>query len=250
MSLNFSMIFNNYCGILASHKKDLQTLQFDIDNLNEIRKSLRFTPEFITYTFTNIRIVVPKRSRPNHCIPSQIEAIEVILSIKDDIIIKKTKPNYIEDPLVKLATLNIILNSDKYTSSWHLDRHEKEENEGSPKSLHPLYHLTFGGHHMETKVEEDGSDIFGRALIVRAPRIMHPPMELILGLDFIFNHFIPKNDLSLLSDGAYISIIKELKQYFWLPFSLALAKNYCTNIDIDSNRFQFDDIFVSSLLSC
>jgi len=121
--------------------------------------------------------------------------------------------------------------------------------ENAPTNLHPVYHLTFGGHHMENQ-QTDENDEFGRALIIRTPRIMHSPMELILGLDFIFNHFIPSTELDLLSDRSYISVVKTLKANLWMPFALALAKNYCDNIDIDGDPFEFDKKFVSSVLHC
>ena len=116
----------------------------------------------------------------------------------------------------------------------------------SKSNLHPIYHLTFGGTHMEN-LQNSGSD-FGRALILRTPRITHPPMEVILGIDFIFNHFIPKSELDLLSDRRYIEVINELKSYIWLPYSLAIAKNYCERISIDSQPYSFDEAFVKSVL--
>lgn len=247
--MNFPMLFTKYVSILQSHKRQLQYFQFDLENLNEIKKSLVHTKDSYAYNFSHIRIVVPKKHRPSHCIPRTLTSdIEILLSIEDDVVIKRTRNSLVEDPLIKLEKFNIILNSEKYTSSWHLDRHEKKDGESTPASLHPVYHLTFGGHHMENQQKDDG-DEFGRALIVRTPRIMHPPMELLLGLDFIFSHFIPKDQLDLLSDKAYLKIIQDLKKGIWLPFALALAKNYCDSIDIDGDRFEFDQGFVSSILS-
>lgn len=247
--MNFEQIFSNYCGVLEKHKDQLYLFQFYPENLNEVRKSLIKDDSSYTYSFSTIRLLIPKRFRPNHSIPNNLGGIEVILSIKDDIVIKRTNPTCIEDPLSKLDRFNVILNCDKkyYTSSWHLDR--QEPSGSTPSNIHPMYHLTFGGHYMED-LQEEGEDKFGRALIVRAPRIMHPPMELLLGIDFIFNHFIPKDELDLLSDPGYLDIIKELKKYFWLPFSLAIAKNYCDRISINNEPFTFDNSFVSSVLNC
>lgn len=247
--MNLSMLFTHYYGVLQKHKKQLQSFQVDLDKLNEARKSLVSNKDTFTYSFSNIRLVVPKKSRPSHSIPRDVGDIEVILSIEDDIVLNRLKPNHIGDPLKKLEKFNIILNSDKYTSSWHLDRHDRKENEAASNSVHPVYHLTFGGHYMENLQNDDG-DAFGRALIVRTPRIMHPPMELMLGLDFIFSHFILKDELDLLVDPAYISIINELKKNIWMPFALAMAKNYCDNIEINGERCRFDDSFVASVLSC
>lgn len=247
--MNFPTLFTQYHGVLLSHKKQLQTFQFDVDILGEIKKTLVNHPDFFAYTFSKIRIVIPKNLRPNHCIPRNLDSeIEIILSIDDEVVLKKCKENYVEDPILKLTSLNIILNSKQYTSSWHLDKHVRNENNNSTY-LHPAYHLTFGGHHMEDQQKED-SDEFGRALIIRSPRIMHPPMELILGLDFIFTHFIPKSELDLVTHRSYIEIIENLKAKIWLPYALSIVKNYCSNVDIDGTRMQFDQDFVASVLSC
>ncbi|WP_353718685.1 hypothetical protein [Dyadobacter sp. 676] len=245
------MLFNQYVAILQKHRKQLQLFQVDLDKLNEIKKTLVTSAETFTYTFSNIRVVIPKVHRPSHTIPRNIGDIDIVLSIKDDVVIKRRNESVVEDPLQRLKKFNMVLSCGEYTSSWHLDRHEWEEgpNHQPPKTLHPFYHLTFGGYHMED-LQVDDHDFFGNALIVRSPRIMHPPMELILGLDFVFNHFIPRGSLDLLQDRAYTKIVKDLKRNIWMPFALAIAKNYCNNIEIDGTRLKFDERFVASIITC
>lgn len=248
--MNFEMIFNMYCSVLEKHKKQLYEFQFYPENINEIKKSLTRSGGNYSYNFSTISLFIPKSKLPSHSIPRNFNGLEVVLSIKDDIEFKITKSDYIEDPFIKLRNFNIILNCEKkhYTSSWHLDRHEYVKGEPSPSNIHPIYHLTFGGYYMEN-LQSEFSDEFGRSLILRTPRIMHPPMELILGIDFIFNQFIPRNELDLFFDPTYCDVIKRLKNYFWLPFSLALSKNYCDRISVDNNPVSFDELFVTSVLS-
>lgn len=243
------MLFNQYCNVLEKHKKQLHNLSFYPENLREISKTLVQDKKSFTYSFSQISLIIPKKILPSHTIPRKVGNIEVILSINDDVIIKKTDPITVEDPLVKLEKFNIILNSGTYTSSWHLDREDKSQGQGEYKFIHPIYHLTFGGHYMES-LQKDDTDEFGKALIIRAPRIMHPPMELVLGLDFIFSHFIPQNELDLLTDPGYKDIIFNFKKYIWMPFALAFAKNYCDTIEINRKSMTFDDSFVNSILRC
>lgn len=249
--MNFERIFNQYSAVLEKHKKQLLKFSFSPEKIKEVKKTLsKAKDKSYSYSFSTINIIIPKSMLPNHSIPSKLANVEIVLSIKEEIIIKCKTDKLIEDPFCKLEKFNIVLYCPQkhYTSSWHLDRHVAKQDDNSPQSLHPLYHLTFGGHHMEN-IQNDDTDEFGRTLILRAPRIMHPPMELILGIDFIFNHYIPKKELDLLTDPSYVFIINELKKYFWLPFSLAIAKNYCDNIDVDNNSYTFDTSFVSSVLS-
>ena len=249
--MNFERIFNQYSAVLEKHKKQLLKFSFSPEKIKEVKKTLsRAKDNSYSYSFSTINIIIPKSMLPKHPIPNKLGNVEVVLSIEDEIIIKSKTANLVEDPFCKLGKFNLVLYCQQkhYTSSWHLDRHVIGEGHNSPQSLHPLYHLTFGGYHMENLINED-SDEFGRTLILRAPRIMHPPMELILGIDFIFNHYIPKKELDLLSDPGYLNLIHELKKHFWLPFSLAIAKNYCDRISIDNDNYNFDTTFVSSVLS-
>lgn len=251
--MNYFQLFSDFCDVLLKHKDQLYEFQFYPEEIDLIKnKNFNNSGKICSYSFRRIKVVLDKGRFPNHTIPEELDFIKIVLSIDNSIEIKTAKDKDVEDLFCCLDSLNIELSSCKgeneYLSSWHLDRHIQGKDEKSPSNLHPMYHLTFGGHHME-KEQKPNSDEFGRSLILRAPRIMHPPMELILGIDFIFNHFIPKDELELLSDPGYLRIIKELKTYIWMPFSLAIAKNYCDGITIDNKPLTFDDSFVSSVLS-
>ncbi|WHT39544.1 hypothetical protein QNH98_02250 [Myroides sp. mNGS23_01] len=250
--MNLERIFNEYHAVLDKHKKQLAVLQFSLDDINAAKKTLCKNKSAYSYSFSTISMIIPKSMLPNHTIPRTLKNVKIVLSTKEEIVIKSLSKKRVEDPFSSLGTFNINLYSQdsNHFASWHLDRHVQKQGENSPSSLHPLYHLTFGGHHMEEEQNNnDDYDEFGRSLILRAPRVMHPPMELILGIDFIFNHFVPKDKLDLLSDPGYLRIIKYLKFYFWMPFSLAIAKNYCERIAVDNEPLTFDDSFVSSVLS-
>jgi|GEM_PF-7122332 len=71
----------------------------------------------------------------------------------------KCEPNEYEDPLIKLG-LNILVSGnygkqpDKINtalSTWHLD---KDTSSNDVEFMHPLYHFTFGGIHIEPYCEE------------------------------------------------------------------------------------------------
>lgn len=247
--MNFDQIFNEFISVLDLHKTQLYKFQFYPEKLKEIKKSLTIHSDKISYSFSTINLVIPSSYLPSHSIPKALDSIQLILSIKDEIIIKQKNDTKIEDPLVQLNKFNLILYcpNNHYTSSWHLDRHISSESDNTSKNIHPIYHLTFGGYHMEN-LQKDDSDEFGKSLILRTPRIMHPPMELLLGLDFIFNQFIPKKELDLLTDSRYLRLVNELKKQLWLPYSLALAKNYCDTIDTNNSRKSFDESFVKSII--
>ncbi len=105
---------------------------------------------------------------------------------------------------------------DNYFASWHLDKHIK-----GPQSsyIHPEYHLSFGGNKLENK----GVDNFGSTLILSTPRIPYPPMDVILGIDFILKNFFPYDKISkLLDESKYKSIVFNSQQRLWKPYYLSL----------------------------
>lgn len=246
--MNFKTLFNHYIAILSTFKKELAEFQFDISQIVAIGKTIEEDKNSFSYEFTTFEIVIPKKLKPSHTMPRGVGNITITLSVDDTISVKRFNNLNVEDPFLKLDNFNIILNSgDTHYSSWHLDRHIMDRKEGDGDNLHPIYHMTYGGHYMESKQEEE-TDTYGKSLIIRAPRLMHPPLELILGLDFIFRHFIPKTKLSLLDHQPYINIVELVKKDIWFPFALALAKNYCDNIDVDNRRYTFDNYFVKRVI--
>ena len=246
--MNFKTLFTQYTSILFAFKKELAEFQFDIDQISLIGKTIEEDKNSFSYEFSVFEIVIPKKFKPSHTMPEGVKNITISLSVDDTISIRRFNSQRVEDPFLKLDNFNITLNyNDTHYSSWHLDRHIMDRNEGDGDNLHPLYHMTYGGHYMESK-QVEGEDVYGKSLIVRAPRLMHPPLELILGLDFIFRHYIPRKSLPLLDHPSYIRIVELVKKDIWFPFALALTKNYCENIDIDNKRYTFDDYFVKRVI--
>lgn len=242
--MNLLKLFRDFQGVLEKHKEELYHIYFYPEHFRGVVASIVNENEQFSYSPSPIKITLPKEWIPNHTLPDNLANLEVTLDIKDEVKIKRQNAS-VEDPLKQLVQFNIIINSGDFTSSWHLDRHVKQAGDGQFKHIHPIYHWTFGGYHIETEYRKKH---FGAALFMRSPRLMYPPMDLILGLDFIFNHFIPSGELALLDDVVYKKIISDLKNYLWKPFALAFAKNYCNAMEVDNERLHFDDLFVQSVI--
>ena len=114
---------------------------------------------------------------------------------------------------------------DVFYASWHLDKNIKSSNY---TYIHPEYHLTCGGN----KLEEKGVDNFGNSLILPSPRISYPPMDVILGIDFILQNYFPYRQISkLLDDSRYKEIISNTQLWLWRPYYLALSSAWNHNPD-------------------
>jgi hypothetical protein len=126
-------------------------------------------------------------------------------------------------------------------SYWHLDKH-KNANE-KLETIHPLYHFEYGG---STTTEKEGFD-FGKIIILDVPRIMHPPMDIILAIDFIIKNFYTYEQHQTLTEGKpfYKKCVQNAQFRLWRPYALALASNF-ENLD----GIQVDENFATNIVEC
>ena len=127
---------------------------------------------------------------------------------------------------LKHLQFNIVLNG-RYISetqektaysSWHLDRDEEEGRENQ-EYLHPFYHFQYGGRMLERDLD------YGSSLIVDTPRIPHPPMDAILGIDFVLTNFVKHAKIKdLREDAIYKRIVKNSQSRIWKPYIMTLAR--------------------------
>lgn len=121
-----------------------------------------------------------------------------------------------------------------YYDAWHLDydksycpkearldeiKGKKEKNE--PEYIHPWFHLTHGGDAIKDKDH-------GELLSIIVPRIAYPPMDLVLGIDFLLSNFVKKTKyLQIQSDGQYKSSVSAAQEWLLKPYILSIAHNWC-----------------------
>lgn len=172
--------------------------------------------------------------------PSDASEISISLSLKIEGSHANGEENELSNPLSELAfDLEIDsqrINPTTYTiddlySCWHLDLHIAKIGDGDTKYSHPLYHFAFGGHKMETK-----GDLFcGNVLIMPSPRLMYPPMDAVLGIDFILQNYFDKTKITpLLADPEYIQIVQNSQLRLWKPFFTSLYSHW-NNLDLNIN---------------
>ncbi|NBB29942.1 hypothetical protein [Cellulophaga sp. BC115SP] len=181
-----------------------------------------------------------------HSIPSGIEKIpnsdkdfSVQLCIKFSE--KEMKINAVTDPIVDMGVSILIkgeycLGSDlkETICSWHIDRH----NGNQTGCFHPLYHLNFGGSNM-TKLAINDNEYFGKLLLLPSPRIIHPPLDLILSCDFIIRNFYSTQTHSqITSQNTYKDLIKKAMDRYWKPYFYALSSKWDTSLTPTNLTFE------------
>jgi len=180
-------------------------------------------------------------------VPSDSEEISVSLTIT----IKSTltPSDKVFNPLSELS-FDIELNGqrinpttsniDDLYACWHLDLHIEKTGDGTPKYCHPMYHFAFGGN----KLEAMGDDFFGNGLVLPAPRLMYPPMDAVLGIDFILQNYFEREKIqTLLDDTSYIEIVNNSQTRLWKPFFASLYSFWDAASIITDDNFTNKKLF-------
>ncbi|MES2277892.1 MAG: hypothetical protein V4592_17830 [Bacteroidota bacterium] len=161
------------------------------------------------------------------CIPEQTDELKLRFSIDIQGIIPEEGSDTILNPLEKL-TFDLELLGQGFDeekqdlvdlhASWHLDKHIRGEKDGAPKYSHPEYHLAFGGAKMEANPH-----IYGASLILPTPRLSYPPMDAVLGINFILQNYFHKKDIAgVLTNPDYRAIISYSQRLLLQPYISSL----------------------------
>lgn len=169
-------------------------------------------------------------------IPANVEEISIELSISIE---GFCEPEEFQDPLTRLEfNINIIGRQlaladngeaiyKNASCSWHLDRHIGEE---PPEYIHPLYHFQYGGNSLNIGINDHGDQLdISSTLVLDSPRIPHPPMDVLIGTDFILSNFISSSRLGFRREGEYINLILPVQEQLWKPYADVIAAYWQPN---------------------
>ena len=109
--------------------------------------------------------------------------------------------------------------ADLARGAWHLDYHIDKPDSNKPHFIHPSYHFHHGG-----RAIKDSVCNYGDVVLMDAPRIMHPPLDLFLAVDFLLTNFLEKRVWSnLRADTTYQEIVKESQTNWWKDYFQQIA---------------------------
>lgn len=160
------------------------------------------------------------------------------ISITSKVIGKFLREDYAEDPLIhvefNLVVKGVSNEGVPLIASWHLDRHPDNS---KSKSVHPVYHFQYGGHKLVVP-----NNNFGSQFVLDMPRIMHPPLEIILGVDFVLSNFFgEKRELLCCDNRPYVLSVSKLQDLIWRPYVYSVARHWQPYGNEDS-RFSWNCI--------
>ena len=162
---------------------------------------------------------VPRNTKP------AVDFLAVILDVAFD---EKTGTDIPVTNYFFKVTVEGLDGSNKVKSSWHLDY---DSNNGQDY-VHPYFHLTWGGDTIK-KMN------LGNVLLLPTPRISHPPMDIVLGIDFVLSNFVKAEIYKRIqSNSQYKAAVRKAQEKLWKPYMLSLAhhwcKNTCSNVNLNT----------------
>lgn len=157
-------------------------------------------------------------------VPAKTKDLRVELSIK-------MVGRFDCDPDDQFLDLEINLEKYAYTSAgaelkaaWHFDRHIIDTKKDDPlltDDIHPLYHFQFGGAKMSQIANQ-----LGGTFLLDPPRLMHPPMDGILAIDFVLANYAGLTWKALRDDAQYSKLIIPKLEQIWKPYFSAIAGSW------------------------
>lgn len=157
-----------------------------------------------------------------HIKPDGVSKLE--LSLDMSIIANSKDWMTYSDPLLEMnfsVTVRGIKQSEKSTFHYlgfHIDRHIED---GSSEEPHPIYHIQYCVNPLAK-----GDFDYGSVLHLDTPRVMHYPLEFILGIGFLTSNFFPLAFDELLNDGTYVNLYRKYQEGIWRPYSHTLADKW------------------------
>jgi len=122
--------------------------------------------------------------------------------------------------------------------SLHLDRHPDDSHSVDP---HPKYHFQFGGRKLSEKITNDAE--YGRNMFFDAPRIMHYPMDFILGIDFILsNYYSSIWNILKETNHQYNSLIAKYQEIILKPYFNSMSEHWCIRKPFNQRDWNTQDI--------
>ncbi|WP_417611462.1 hypothetical protein [Owenweeksia hongkongensis] len=208
----FSRDLSDFIALIRQYDIPVDTVE-----LGNLDSQLQYLEGDFRICIENMQFKIDKKI--SGTMPSDIGRLEILFShaCQIDPSLDENNNDPISDYNFQLCIKGF--GEKEYVNWWHLDKNIPS---AQPKFTHPYYHFQAGGDMIE------GLDCGGLVLL-NAPRIPHPPMDLFLGFHFIMNNFYSSKDYtfvkSLLADNKYQEIIGRSQKRMWEKYFLAFSSD-------------------------
>lgn len=167
------------------------------------------------YCIEDLTLYVPVPERHVH--PSSVHSLQ--LSIDADILCNYDNWATMNDPFIELnfrVRVKGLDDKDSYSYGFHIDKHNEAQ---FSNEIHPIYHIHY------TPLVNENTEI-GNVLSLDTPRVMHLPVDLVLGIDMVLSNFAPEIWNKMRDEMEYQSICRNYQTMFWKPYIHAFASKW------------------------
>lgn len=180
-----------------------------------IPKSKVLNPNFWGYEIIDFQIPVDtvKHIRPKGIIGQKVE-----LTLNMKMIADFTQWDTMNDPFIELnfqVVIRGISETGEHYLVFHVDRHDMSCTLDEP---HPVYHIQYSNNPFN---QPDFN--YGSTLMIDTPRILHYPIDFILGIGFLTSNFFPIAFDLLLNDGYFNSLYRKYQEKIVRPYVHTMA---------------------------
>lgn len=214
-------------AFISKRKKDINDFLAILNSFNITYETVNFknhlSNNYWGYSISGIKINVDE-STLKHIRPTGFTSVEVIIDLDIESIISEWEK--LNDPFRSMQLRSFIRGTNSKTGklhylSFHIDRHKGD----NTNEIHPLYHLQYI---QNSKVKPKDEFDHGDTLQLDVPRMMHIPMELILGVSTLLSNFSPSTYSKLIQNRQFINLCKFYQKKVWRPYFNSL-ENYWLN---------------------
>tara|TARA_B100001057_G_scaffold115896_1_gene114411 strand:- start:6378 stop:7124 length:747 start_codon:yes stop_codon:yes gene_type:complete len=204
------------------NKFDVSRVFKNIDSALNVAsgKLAKTTGDVLSVNVAGVELILKKKI--SGTIPHDLNSITIFLEVNSEFDLSKdiaTQDRILDSYCFQMEIIGI--NEDgSHFNAWHLDKDIRVQGANAPKYDHPLYHFQIGGNRLEDKP-------MSGAVFVGAPRLPHPPMDIILGIHFIMKNFCSTKDYpfvtKLFIDPSYQDIVDRAKKRLFSPYFKAFS---------------------------
>lgn len=182
----------------------------------------------LSFNVNQLTFKLPIRSL-QHTIPENCSSAKLFLSLNIGFSNSTFNISELKKLNIDIEVISTQSDSgDQFKSTWHLDFHNTDLKESFS---HPRFHFQFGGKGLrlsptaaETRINS------GELLIIEPPRLVHPPMDLILAFDFVISNFVGVECWQKLrSIPMFQNLHRTSEQTFWKPYFTEMADYFSEN---------------------
>lgn len=196
--------------------EDFSSLGKAICRLETLKEKINKGETPLSLNISNLRFKLPIKDF-QHSIPQNCKKATLFMSLNLQFSEHRFEFSDIRGLNIDIEIMSTDDSGQSYKSAWHLDFHETNLSESF---AHPKFHFQFGGKKLRESIKEPNASLnAGELFLVDAPRLIHPPMDIVLAVDFVAGNFIGVKFWKKLRNlPLFVNLHRRSEELLWEPY--------------------------------